>query len=73
MSTPHSDHPNAPVAPAAAPAAGHGAGIDPRGPRFSAAITAVLLLVVVFLALVGASTAALVRSEERRVGKECPV
>ena len=60
MPTPHSDHPNAPVASATAPAAGHGAGIDPRGPRFSAAITAVLLLVVVFLALVGASTAALV-------------
>ncbi|MGO4102646.1 DUF4395 domain-containing protein [Leifsonia sp. YAF41] len=36
------------------------AGIDPRGPRFSAAITAVLLLAVVFLALVGASVAALV-------------
>ena len=35
-------------------------GIDPRGPRFGALITAVLLLVVIFLALVGASTAALV-------------
>lgn len=34
--------------------------IDPRGPRFGAAITAVLLLVVVFLALTGASVAALV-------------
>jgi len=33
--------------------------IDPRGPRFSAAITAVLLLVVVFLSLTGASVAAL--------------
>ncbi|KGJ76470.1 membrane protein [Cryobacterium roopkundense] len=33
--------------------------IDPRGPRFGAAITAVLLLVTVFLSLVGASTAAL--------------
>ena len=33
--------------------------VDPRGPRFSAAITAVLLLVVVFLALTGASVAAL--------------
>lgn len=35
--------------------------IDPRGPRFGAAITAMLLLVVVFLALTGgASVAALV-------------
>lgn len=34
-------------------------GIDPRGPRFGAAITAVVLLVVVFLELVGASAAAL--------------
>lgn len=33
--------------------------IDPRGPRFGAAITAVLLLVVIFLALTGASVAAL--------------
>lgn len=32
--------------------------IDPRGPRFAAAITAVLLLVVIFLALTGASVAA---------------
>lgn len=32
--------------------------IDPRGPRFGAAITAVLLLVVVFLTLTGASVAA---------------
>ncbi len=32
--------------------------IDPRGPRFGAAITAVLLLVVVFLALTGTSVAA---------------
>ncbi|GAA3860392.1 hypothetical protein GCM10022381_01090 [Leifsonia kafniensis] len=37
-----------------------GAGIDPRSPRFGAAITAVLLLAVIFLALVGASVAALV-------------
>jgi hypothetical protein len=36
------------------------AGIDPRAPRFGAAITAVLLLVVIFLALVGASAGALV-------------
>jgi len=33
--------------------------IDPRGPRFGAAITAILLLVTVFLTLVGASVAAL--------------
>jgi hypothetical protein len=33
------------------------AGIDPRGPRFAATITAVLLLVATFLALVGISTA----------------
>lgn len=32
-------------------------GIDPRGPRFAASITAVLLLVATFLALVGPSTA----------------
>lgn len=32
-------------------------GIDPRGPRFAAGITALLLLVVVFLSLVGASIA----------------
>ncbi|MGV1033645.1 MAG: DUF4395 domain-containing protein [Microbacteriaceae bacterium] len=34
------------------------AGIDPRGPRFGAAITAVLLLITVFLALVGLQEAA---------------
>lgn len=33
-------------------------GIDPRGPRFAAGITAVLLLAEVFLALIGARTAA---------------
>jgi len=33
------------------------AGIDPRGPRFVAAITAVLLIVDLFLALTGISTA----------------
>lgn len=36
------------------------AGIDPRGPRLGAGITAVLLLVDVFLGLTGASVAALV-------------
>lgn len=35
-------------------------GIDPRSPRFGAGITAVLLLVDLFLALVGATTAAAV-------------
>jgi hypothetical protein len=39
--------------------AGPSAGIDPRSPRFGAAITAVLLLAVIFVALVGASEAAL--------------
>jgi len=34
--------------------------IDPRGPRFGAGITAVLLLVVVFLGLIGVTTAATV-------------
>jgi hypothetical protein len=33
-------------------------GIDPRGPRFSAAITAVLLIVTIVLGLVGAQLAA---------------
>lgn len=32
-------------------------GIDPRGPRFAAAITSVLLLIAVFLGLTGLSTA----------------
>lgn len=35
-------------------------GIDPRGPRFAAGITSVLLLIVVFLGLTGLSTAYLV-------------
>lgn len=35
-------------------------GIDPRGPRFGAAITAVLLLIVIVLGLIGASLAAFV-------------
>jgi hypothetical protein len=43
------DRPKAPVS-----------GIDPRSPRFGAAITAVLLLVTIFLGLTGLSTAALV-------------
>ncbi len=32
------------------------AGIDPRGPRFAATITAVLLLVATFLSLIGIAT-----------------
>ncbi|MFB6611715.1 DUF4395 domain-containing protein [Agromyces sp. NPDC056379] len=48
---------------AAAPAADRttaraSAGIDPRGPRFGAAITATLLLITVVLAIAGAETAA---------------
>lgn len=35
-------------------------GIDPRGPRFAAGITAALLLIDLFLALVGAALAAFV-------------
>jgi hypothetical protein len=35
-------------------------GIDPRSPRFGAAITAVLLLIDLFLALIGATAAAAV-------------
>ncbi|BDZ51408.1 membrane protein [Frondihabitans sucicola] len=35
-------------------------GIDPRSPRFGAGITAVLLLVTVYLGLIGASVAAVV-------------
>lgn len=35
------------------------AGIDPRGPRFAATITAALLLVATFLALIGVSTSAI--------------
>lgn len=53
-----------PRSPASAPAAGGAParrpGIDPRGPRFSAAITAVLLLAVVVLAVGGLEQAALV-------------
>lgn len=45
------------TAPAAA-SAGAPAGIDPRGPRFGAAITATLLLATVVLAVAGASVAA---------------
>ncbi|HEU0257681.1 MAG TPA: DUF4395 domain-containing protein [Microbacteriaceae bacterium] len=38
--------------------AGARRGIDPRGPRFTASVTAVALLVVLFLGLAGASLAA---------------
>ncbi|QDZ13509.1 DUF4395 domain-containing protein [Humibacter ginsenosidimutans] len=37
-----------------------GRGIDPRGPRFGATITAVLLLITIFLGLVGLTPAATV-------------
>ncbi|MFT2817737.1 DUF4395 domain-containing protein [Leifsonia sp. A12D58] len=69
MSTPRSDHRIGDTSAAAEPTSHATAsdrlpatqsGIDPRGLRFSAAITGVLLLVVVYLALVGAATAALV-------------
>ncbi|MBO1739863.1 DUF4395 domain-containing protein [Leifsonia sp. TF02-11] len=43
-----------------APSADKRAGIDPRSPRFGAGITAVLLLADLFLALIGATTAAAV-------------
>lgn len=42
------------------PATAKPGGIDPRSPRFGAGITAVLLLVDLFLALTGATTAAVV-------------
>ncbi|MGW8484063.1 DUF4395 family protein [Microbacterium sp. NPDC055903] len=42
------------------------AGIDPRGPRFAASITAVLLLASVLLALVGISPAAATASIAQR-------
>lgn len=50
-----------PTGPTGSRTTGTGApeGIDPRGPRFGAGITAALLLVVVFLALVGLDIAAL--------------
>ncbi|SIT86147.1 DUF4395 domain-containing protein [Microbacterium sp. RU33B] len=37
------------------PAPGRPAGIDPRGPRFAASLTAVLLLIGTFLALLGSA------------------
>jgi hypothetical protein len=53
--------PSSPTDPRPRPAARRGRpNLDPRGPRFGAAITAVLLLLVVFLSLTGASVAALV-------------
>lgn len=62
MSLPSAEPGTAQATPAVAQAdspASVPAGIDPRGPRFSAAITAVLLFGVVLLALSGAETAAL--------------
>lgn len=43
------------------------AGIDPRGPRFAASITAALLLIATFLALVGSSPVAASASLAARV------
>lgn len=42
------------------------AGIDPRGPRFAATITAVLLIVATFLALIGISSEAASASPGQR-------
>lgn len=54
-------NPDQSAAPApGAPSADKRAGIDPRSPRFGAGITAVLLLADLFLALIGATTAAAV-------------
>ncbi|GAA2039057.1 DUF4395 domain-containing protein [Agromyces tropicus] len=50
----------APTGPAPGGATAPPAGIDPRGPRFSAAITSVILLVTVLLGVGGLATAALV-------------
>ncbi|WP_431804199.1 DUF4395 domain-containing protein [Microbacterium sp. bgisy203] len=47
-----SDASRTPASPAGAPR-----GIDPRGPRFAASITSVLLLTATLLALIGSSTA----------------
>ena len=44
------------------------AGIDPRGPRFAAAITSVLLLTGTFLALLGPATAASSTLAQRATG-----
>lgn len=56
--------PAASAATAASPSTASGAsgrrGIDPRSPRFGAGITAVLLLVDLFLSLIGGTTAAAV-------------
>lgn len=43
------------------------AGIDPRGPRFAAAITAVLTLVATFLGLIGTAPAAASASLAQRI------
>jgi hypothetical protein len=50
--------PDSPAVPAPSAAAGRPAGIDPRGPRFTASITAVLLLVTAALGFGGAAAAA---------------
>ncbi|GAA1845427.1 DUF4395 domain-containing protein [Agromyces salentinus] len=53
-------HPDHPASADPERATADPAGIDPRAPRFAAAITAVLLLAVVVLWVAGAATAALV-------------
>ena len=50
--------PDSPAAPAARSGAVRPAGIDPRGPRFTAAITAILLLITAALGFGGAAAAA---------------
>ncbi len=54
--TQHTTPPTIPDTPAPAAAETSQAGIDPRGPRVSAAITSLLLVVTIFLALTGTST-----------------
>lgn len=49
---------SSPADPSASSADRASAGIDPRGPRFGAAITAALLLITVVLAVAGADAAA---------------
>ena len=54
--TQHTTTPVTPDTPALAAAPTSQAGIDPRGPRVSAAITSLLLVVTIFLALTGTAT-----------------
>ncbi|QOC24414.1 DUF4395 family protein [Microbacterium hominis] len=55
------------VTTSSAPSTARPAGIDPRGPRFAASVTAALLLVGTFLALVGSSTATTATTPGERV------